>query len=82
MLQAGDDYAASTINNLNGAVITGNRFTWNGAYARSVITHGLFTGNNINVAVKYNYLDKVPMAIIRKASVSMSNTSGDRKSVV
>ena len=75
MLLAGDEIAASSNNNLDGAVITGNKFNWSGTDMKS-ITHGLFTGHNINVFVKYNYLDHVPMAIIRKSGTNLNNTAG------
>jgi hypothetical protein len=75
MLQAGDENAAITNNNLAGEIITGNKFTWSGSDMKC-ITHGLFSGNNINAVVKYNYLDHVPMGVIRKSSSSMNNTSG------
>jgi len=74
MLQAGDEVAGVTNNNLDGEVITGNKFTWNGTDITS-ITHGIFTGHNINALIQYNYLDKVPMSIIRKSN-GMTNTSG------
>jgi len=74
MLQAGDESPGITNNNLAGEVITGNKFTWNGTDMKS-ITHGVFTGYNINAIIKYNYLDKVPMSIIRKSN-GMTNTSG------
>jgi hypothetical protein len=51
MLQAGDESPGSNNNNLDGAVLTGNTFTWNGTDMTS-ITHGVFTGHNINVVVK------------------------------
>jgi len=75
MLQAGDENADSNNNNLDGAIITGNKFQWSGTDMKS-ITHGLFTGHNINVIVKYNYLDHVPMGIIRKSSTNLNNTAG------
>lgn len=75
LLQAGEEGPSSTNNNLDGAVITGNKFVWNGTDMTS-ITHGLFTGHNLNVVVKYNYLEKVPMSIIRKTTINMTNTSG------
>lgn len=74
MLQAGDESPGRSNNNLAGEVITGNKFTWNGTDMKS-ITHGVFTGYNINAIIKYNYLDKVPMGIIRKSN-GMTNTSG------
>jgi uncharacterized repeat protein (TIGR02059 family) len=75
MLQAGDEVAASTNDNLDGEIITGNRFTWNGSDMTS-IAHGVFTGHNKNVIIEYNYLDKVPMGIVRKSANDMSNSSG------
>ncbi len=75
MLQAGDEEPAATNNNLDDAVITGNRFSWSGTDMKS-ITHGLFTGHNLNTVIKYNYLDHVPMGIIRKSGNNMVNTGG------
>jgi hypothetical protein len=75
MLQAGDESIASTNNHLDGEVITGNMFVWNGTDMTS-ITHGVFTGHNQNAVIQYNYLNKVPMAIIRKSANSMTNTGG------
>jgi len=75
MLQGGDETAGSNNNNLDGAIITGNKFNWSGTDMKS-ITHGLFTGHNINVVVKYNYLDHVPMAIIRKSGTNLINIAG------
>jgi hypothetical protein len=74
MLQAGDEGQNSENNNLDGEVITGNQFTWNGTNLIS-ITHGVFTGYTINAVIEYNYLNKVPMGIIRKSD-GMTNTSG------
>ena len=75
MLQAGDERESSTNNNLDKAIITGNTFKWNGTDMTS-IAHGLFTGHNSDVLVKNNYLDGVPMGIIRKSTTNMSNTGG------
>jgi hypothetical protein len=75
LLQAGDEGVRSTNNNLDGAVITGNKLIWTGTDMK-VIPHGIFTGHNKDVIIKYNYLDDVPMGIIRKSSNNMSNTSG------
>jgi hypothetical protein len=75
MLFAGDEGKNENNNNLDGALITGNKFKWTGTDMK-VITHGLFTGHNINVTAKYNYLDDVPMGIIRKSSTNMKNTGG------
>lgn len=75
MLQAGDEAPANTNNNLDGAVITGNKLSWTGT-DNDVITHGIFTGHNKNVVIMYNYLNYVPMGIIRKSGNNMSNTGG------
>jgi len=74
MLQAGDEIVGNTNNKLDNQKIIGNKFTWNGTNSES-ITHGIFTGYNINALIKYNYLDNVPMGIIRKSN-GMINTSG------
>jgi hypothetical protein len=76
LLQAGDERVyPEKVNNLDGAVITGNKLIWTGTDMKS-ITHGLFTGHNSNVVVKYNYLENVPMGIIRKSTNNMKNTGG------
>ncbi len=74
MLKAGDENPEIYNNNLDGELITGNRLIWNGNDANS-ITHGVFTGYNINVTIKYNYLERTPMGLIRKSN-GMSDTSG------
>jgi uncharacterized repeat protein (TIGR02059 family) len=74
MLQAGDEITNSLNNNLDGAVITGNKFIWNGTNGNNGV-HGLFTGYNKNVVIKYNYLDRTPSGIQRKGW-GMINTSG------
>lgn len=75
MLQAGDESRTANNNNLDGAVISGNMLIWNGS-DMEVIPHGIFTGHNSNVVVKYNYLNNVPMGIIRKSATNMTNTGG------
>jgi hypothetical protein len=75
MLQAGDEGVRPTNNKLDGAVITGNKFSWSGD-DMEIITHGLFTGHNRNVIAKYNYLNYVPMGIIRKSTNNMTNEGG------
>lgn len=79
LLQAGDEIENSQNNNLDGMIITGNKFTWNGTDASS-ITHAVFTGYNINSVVKYNYLDKTPHGILFKSGSddghNMTYTSG------
>jgi len=80
MLQAGDESPLSENNNLDGEVITGNKFNWNGPDSPSIITHGLFIGYNKNSVIKYNYLNNVPYGIIFKSGtdegVNMTFTSG------
>ncbi len=75
LLSAGDEVPGAYNNNLDGAVITGNVITWNGTPTIDIIPHGIFTGHNINVNIKYNYLNRVPMAIIRKSN-GMTDISG------
>jgi len=79
LLQSGDEVPMTTNNNLDGAIITGNKLTWNGTDASSN-THGMFTGYNINFTVKYNYLDKTPYGILFKsgsdAGTNMTYSSG------
>jgi len=78
-LLAGDEIEEGTNNNLDRAVIAGNKFTWSGVIGSS-ITHGIFTGYNINDVIKYNYTDKTPYGVIVKSGnadgTSMSYTSG------
>lgn len=74
ILQAGDETPGLNNNHLDGAVITGNRFTWNGTDENSW-THALFTGYNINVIIKYNYLLSTPNGIQRKSN-GMTDVSG------
>lgn len=73
-LQAGDEGEGGNNNNLDGEVISGNKVVWSGNSTTS-ITHGIFTGYNINAVIKYNYILNSPMAIIRKSN-GMTNTSG------
>ena len=75
LIEAGDEVPNSNSNNLDGENITGNVLTWNGTPAIGIIPHGIFTGYNINVTVKYNYLNRVPMAIVRKSD-GMTDVSG------
>jgi Secretion system C-terminal sorting domain len=79
MLQAGDEGENSQNNHLDGMIISGNQFTWNGTEISS-ITHALFTGYNVNAVVKYNYLDKTPHGILFKSGTeagrNMIYTSG------
>lgn len=74
MLHAGDEQAGSENNNLDGQIISGNRFLWNGK-ATTSNTHALFTGYNINSIIKYNYLEKAPSGIQMKSN-GMTNTEG------
>jgi hypothetical protein len=74
MLHAGDESKAITNNNLDGMVITGNKLSWKGTYGKPAV-HGIFTANNINFLVKYNYID-APSPFVAKSSSSMVCTSG------
>jgi hypothetical protein len=75
LLQAGDEGPGKTNNKLDGASITGNKFTWNGTDKASTITHGIFTGYNINCLVEYNYLFRVPTGVVLKSN-GMTYTAG------
>jgi hypothetical protein len=79
MLQAGDENTNINNNNLDGMLITGNKFTWNGSDQAS-ITHAVFTGYNINSRIIYNYLDLTPHGILFKSGTdegsNMTYTSG------
>ncbi len=73
ILQAGDETPGVNNNNLDGAVITGNRFTWNGSDGDSW-THALFTGYNLGVKIMYNYLHNTPNGIQRKSDGMTDHT--------
>ena len=75
LLAAGDEVPGAYNNNLDGAIVSGNVLIWNGTPTIGIIPHGIFTGYNINVKVKYNYINRVPMAIIRKSN-GMTDVSG------
>ena len=68
MIQAGDEIPGSNNRNLDGEVITGNKFIWNGTDVASTITHGVFVGYNINSLIKYNYLYSVPTGMVIKSN--------------
>ncbi len=74
MLKAGDENPLIYNNNLDGGIITGNRFIWKGTDNNS-ITHAVFTGYNKNMTIRYNYLERTPMGLIRKSN-GMSDTGG------
>ncbi len=74
MLKAGDENPEVYNNKLDGELITGNRFIWKGTDGAS-ITHAVFTGYNKNAAIRYNYLERTPMGVIRKSD-GMSDDSG------
>ena len=80
LLCAGDETPSATNNNLDNAVISGNRLEWKGTNSETIITHGLFAGYNINTIVKFNYLSGAPYGIIFKSGTdegtNMTFTSG------
>lgn len=80
LLQAGDENPSERDNNLDGQEITGNSFQWNGVNNPDIITHGLFTGYNVNAVVKYNHLVNLPYGIIFKSGTdqggNMTFTAG------
>ncbi len=75
ILQAGMESVTAYTNTLPNAEITGNRFVWTGDQDAATITHGIFTGYEANTRIMYNYLDHVPMGIVRKSD-GMTDTSG------
>ena len=75
MIQAGDEGVYNVNNNLDGEVINGNAFIWNGTDISSTITHGVFVGYNINAEIKYNYLIRIPTVMVIKSN-GMNYTSG------
>ena len=66
LLQAGDEIRHPQ-QSLDGEIITGNRFVWNGTDETSM-THALFTGYNLDVVIQYNYLLNTPNGIQRKSN--------------
>ncbi|MBE0679712.1 MAG: T9SS type A sorting domain-containing protein [Bacteroidales bacterium] len=72
LLQAGDENPLPTNNNLDGEIISGNKFIWNGTDETSM-THALFTGYNIDVVIRYNYLLNTPNGIQRKSNGETDN---------
>ena len=75
LLQGGDESPGKNNNKLDGEIITGNKFTWNGTNIASTITHGIFTGYNINCIIVYNYLLRVPTGMVIKSN-GMTYTTG------
>ena len=75
MLEAGQEAPTQYSNNFRGAEITGNKITWTGNQDANTITHGIFTGYHTDVRIMYNYLDYVPMGIIRKSN-GMTDSTG------
>ena len=76
MLQAGDENPGESNNKLDGQIISGNKFVWNGTDETSM-THALFTGYNLDVVIMHNYLLNTPNGIQRK-----SNGRTDVKGVI
>lgn len=80
LLQAGDENPSPRDNNLDNMEITGNLFTWKGVDDPTIITHGVFTGYNINSTISHNKLINVPYGIIFKSGSddgeNMTFTSG------
>ena len=74
LLQAGDENPGVTNYNLDGEIISGNKFVWNGTDEASM-THALFTGYNLDVVIKYNYLLNTPNGIQRKSD-GMTDVNG------
>jgi len=77
MLQAGveNNTYPQYVNTLPNSLIIGNKFVWTGDQDANTITHGVFTGYEANARIMYNYLDYVPMGIIRKSD-GMTDSTG------
>jgi len=75
MLEAGYEVPSGYTNNLRGEQIIGNKFNWTGDQNANTITHGIFTGYNTDARIMYNYLNYVPMGIVRKSN-GLTDTSG------
>ena len=77
MLQAGveSNTYPQYVNTLPNSEIIGNKFVWTGDQNANTITHGIFTGYEANARIMYNYLDYVPMGIIRKSN-GMTDSTG------
>ena len=77
MLQAGveNNTYPQYVNTLPNSQIIGNKFVWKGDQNANTITHGVFTGYEANARIMYNYLDYVPMGIIRKSD-GMTDSTG------
>jgi len=77
LLQAGveTNIYPEYVNTLPNSLITGNKFVWTGDQNANTITHGIFTGYEANARIMYNYLDHVPMGIIRKSD-GMTDSTG------
>lgn len=76
LLQAGHEAPSTVLDHkLDGEQIIGNKFVWRGDQDAATITHGIFTGYQTDVRIMYNYLDYVPMGIIRKSN-GMTDTTG------
>lgn len=77
MLQAGveNNTYPQYVNTLPNSEIIGNKFVWTGDQNANTITHGIFTGYEANARIMYNYLDYVPMGIIRKSD-GMTDSTG------
>lgn len=77
MLLAGGEEPLSSDNNLDGAVITGNKLTWNGS---GTDLEGMQLGYNINQVVRWNYFDKSYYGVVFKSgndsTGNMTNVSG------
>ena len=76
LLQAGHEEPNAALDRrLDGEQILSNKFVWAGDQNANTITHGIFTGYHTGVKVMYNYLDYVPMGIVRKSN-GMTDTTG------
>ena len=81
LVMLGDDGPGPNDNNLDGAIVTGNKIIHTGynLFPNGVM-HGLMAGYQINQVYKWNYFDGVGYCIVYKAGgdgyPGMTNTSG------
>lgn len=77
MLHCGNESPQVTDNNLDSALITGNKYYWNSVGGNAV--HMMLTGYNINQNIRYNYVYRGGSGVIAKSGqdeANMTHTSG------
>lgn len=75
MLRCGDDLPSGNNNNLDGAIISGNKLLWIGEEGTQS-THGMINGYSINYHTRYNYVDNASFGIVYEGIEGMTYTEG------